>query len=219
MKTLYLHGLPGSAAELGMTALPHLTTPDRTAPSFAQLANALPDAEMHLVGFSLGAAAALRLAALAPERTVRVTLISPIVPQAMGGALPPFVTGGGLLARLSPGMATGGMVKKITGAEPSLFADPAALNALKTALKQGTGSPAMARELDDWNKPWEKFLPEVRCQVSIWRGEADPFTNAKPVTALARALKYAEVNWVPRAGHYGTLVDTLHALSKHPDLR
>lgn len=221
MKTLYLHGLPGSKAELGLTRLPHLTCVDRSAPSFAQMANALPPGEMHLVGFSLGAAAALRLAALLPERVVRVTLISPIVPPALGGALPGFVTGGGLLARLAPGMVTGGLIKKITAAEPGVFSDPTSLAALKTAFKDATGpgAAAMARELEEWKKPWENFLPQVRCQVSIWRGEADPFTTAKPISAMARELSYAEANWLPRTGHYGALVTTLEALSKHPDLR
>lgn len=221
MKTLYLHGLPGSQAELGLTRLPHLTTVDRSAPSFAQMANGLPAGEMHLVGFSLGAAAALRLAALLPDRVVRVTLVSPIAPPSLGGTLPAFVTGGGILARLSPGMATGGMVKKITSAEPDIFADRSAQNALKTAFKDGTGAGAatMARELEEWKKPWDKFLPQVRCQVSLWRGEADPFTTAKPVSAMAQALTYAEANWLPRTGHYGALVATMEALSKHPDLR
>ena len=61
MKTVYLSAFPGSAAELELTRLAHLTTLPRTGDAEA-MARALPAREVHLVGFSLGAVAALRIA-------------------------------------------------------------------------------------------------------------------------------------------------------------
>ncbi|MEC3862307.1 alpha/beta hydrolase [Mesobacterium sp. TK19101] len=218
MKTVYLHGLPGSGTELAMTRLPNLTVVNRAQRSFADLAKALPKSELHLVGFSMGAPAALRLAALCPGQVVRVTIVSPIAPRSMGGDVPPFATGGGLLSKVMPGVA---QAKRIIAAEPDFFSDPSTRSALKQALKDGLGplKPITEREIAAYEKPWEKVLDQIRCQVSIWRGEADPFTTAQSVTALSRSLPYAEVNWLRRCGHYGALAEVMNALARLPDLR
>ncbi|MCB1335445.1 MAG: alpha/beta hydrolase [Roseivivax sp.] len=218
MKTVYLSAFPGSAAELELTRLAHLTTLPRTGDAEA-MARALPAREVHLVGFSLGAVAALRIASRAPGQVVRVTAISPVAPAALGGAVPAFATATGMLAKLSPGLGAGGAVKQVAAAEPALFDDPAARGVLKQVMSEGLGDPALARERAAWAEPWEAELAAIRCQVSLWRGEADRFTTAQQVTAMARAIRYAEVNWVPRAGHFGALAEVMQALARLPDLR
>lgn len=218
MKTVYLHGLPGSGAELAMTRLPTLTVVNRAQRSFADMARALPKSELHLVGFSMGAPAALRLAALCPAQVVRVTVVSPIAPRSLGGEVPPFALGGGILSRFAPGAA---QAKRIIAAEPDFFSDPSAKAALKHSLKDGLGAgkPVADREIAAYDKPWDSVLDQIRCQVSIWRGESDPFTTAQSVTALSRILPYAEVNWLHRTGHYGALAEVMNALARLPDLQ
>lgn len=239
MKTLYLHGLPGGQAELGLTRLPHLTTPDRNQPSFAQLANSLPSGELHLFGFSLGAAAALRLAALLPDRVVRVTLASPAAPLGLGDFLPDaagapvfraarshaqlaaLTTVQSTLARFTPGFLIRRMLATARGRERVFFGDRQNRAVLTAAVQQGLtqNREAYLTELAAYVQPWEKHLAQVRCQVSIFHGTDDTWAPPAMATALARALKLAEVTWCDGLGHYTTLVQATEALARHPDLR
>jgi Predicted hydrolase of the alpha/beta-hydrolase fold len=94
--TLYFHGLPGSAAELEgfgpeiaqRAAGFHVAA---RGGDFARLAEAIaarfPNGPLHLVGFSLGAAAALRVAPLLGERVRQIDLVSPAAPLQLGDFL------------------------------------------------------------------------------------------------------------------------------------
>ncbi|SPF80163.1 alpha/beta fold hydrolase [Pseudoprimorskyibacter insulae] len=220
MKTVYLHALPGGAHELSLTPLAHLKVANRNQRSFDALADAMPAGELHLVGFSMGTQAALRLADILGSRVVRVTLASPVVPPILGGVLPKFIGTGGLLGRLSSGLAAKAVAKPIVAAEPEFFADKDQHRALVASIQQGltSNAPAMMRECAAFEKPWHGCLERIRCQVSIWQGEDDAFVAPETASALARHLPYAEVNWCRARGHYATLEQTMFALSKHPDL-
>lgn len=221
MKTVYLHALPGGSAELVLTALPHLHCPNRNQRSFEALAQTLPAGELHLVGFSMGTQAALRLAALLGSRVIRVTLISPVVPMHLGGELPEFVGTGGFMGRLSAKLGAAQVAKTIMAGEPAFFSDRDQKATLKTAILQGINDNASAlmRECAAYEKPWHGLLDQIRCQVSIWHGEKDMFADPQTASALARHLHFAEVNWCSGRGHYGALEQCLFALSKFPDLR
>ena len=100
-RTVYLHGLPGSPAELSLAGPgspwidPALVyAPDRSAlaadlPELArQIAIWSSGEPIDLVGFSLGGAAALRLAPLLGEQVARIDLIAPAAPLSLGDFLP-----------------------------------------------------------------------------------------------------------------------------------
>jgi pimeloyl-ACP methyl ester carboxylesterase len=221
MKTVYFHGVPGSAAELQMSRLPHLTVPDRNQRSFDALAQSLPPGELHLVGFSLGAAAALRMASIIGTRAVRVTLASAVVPLSMGGVLPGFMRLAPTMGKLGRAMSIRSSTAQIIKQEPDFFSDPDMKAALKQSVSDGLtkNAIAMGRECAAFAKPWDRLLEKVRCQVSIWHGEADAFAAPDTAVTLAQSLSYAEVNWCTGSGHFETLTETLFALSKHPDIR
>lgn len=103
--TLYFHGLPGSAAELSAfgpaiaVSAWHFHVVARTDalaggdPSgyFNRLAEQIdrqfPDGPLHIVGFSLGAAAALRVAPLLGARVRQIDLVAPAAPLTLGDFL------------------------------------------------------------------------------------------------------------------------------------
>lgn len=89
----YFHGIPGGPGEWAVNAPAHLAEavalPDRNQPSFdaAGFAAGLPQGAT-LIGFSLGAHAALKVAAAAGDRVGAVHLVSPAAPLHLGNFLP-----------------------------------------------------------------------------------------------------------------------------------
>ena len=223
MKVLYLHGLPGSAAELALGPVGRAadwTVPDRDAPSFAQLALALPAGPLHLVGFSLGAACALRLAALAPDRVARVTLVSAAAPLELGDFLPDMAgaavfraarshaqlsaltTVQSTLARLSPALFARLLARGADAEEAALLQTPALRRALAEGLTRNR--KAYLRELAAYVQPWARHLPHVRAPVALVHGRADRWAPPAMAEALATALPQAGLHW-HETGHFGTL--------------
>jgi pimeloyl-ACP methyl ester carboxylesterase len=89
-RTVYLHGLPGSPAELSLAGSGSawldadlVLAPDRNAKADGgaalarQIAQWAGNDPVDLGGFSLGGAAALRLAPLLSEQVARIELIAP----------------------------------------------------------------------------------------------------------------------------------------------
>ncbi|MEO0057747.1 MAG: hypothetical protein RIT17_1220, partial [Pseudomonadota bacterium] len=170
--TLYFHGLPGAAAELAsfgpdiavratqfhvvergnaLASGPHEGYFARLA---AQIAAEFPDAPLRLVGFSLGAAAALQVAPLLGERVERIVLISPAAPLQLGdfldgmagapvfraaqaGRVPfaalTFVQA--QVARLAPRKLASGLMGSAQGQDRALAADPRFIAALAQSLR------------------------------------------------------------------------------------
>ncbi len=239
MKTLYFHGLPGSAAELGLTRLSGLTTPDRNLPDFDALARSLPAGELHLFGFSLGAATALQMAARLPDRVVRVTLASPVAPLELGDFLPQMAgasvfraaqTPGKLaktanvqttLIKTLPSLAINRMLAGVSAREKAFFQDKSNRKCLTQSVRDGltTNRDAYLTEITRYVQPWASVLGQVRCQVAIFHGTEDTWSPPKMATALAQKLRYAEVSWMEGRGHYTTLAETADALARLPELR
>ncbi|MGH1413044.1 MAG: alpha/beta fold hydrolase [Pelagimonas sp.] len=228
MTPLYLHGLPGSAAELalGSSNIPVL---DRNAPSFAQLALRLPDGPLHLIGFSLGAACALRLAVLAPDKIGQLTLISAAAPLDLGDFLPDMAGAAvfraarshaqlsaltavqSTMARFTPGLMARMLARGTAPQEAGLITGPA----VQTALSQGLtdNKHIYLRELPAYVQPWAHHLTQVRCPVALIHGQADTWAPPAMALALHHALPDATLTMMPELGHYACLQ---HALKQQP---
>lgn len=224
MTPLYLHGLPGSGAELALGPV-DWSVLERDAPSFAQLALRLPDGPLHLIGFSLGAACAVRLAALCPERVAQVTLISAAAPLELGDFLPDMAGAGvfraarskaqlsaltrvqSTLARISPMLFQKMLSKGTDDGDKALFQSPKTGPLLRHALQEGlTRNKAVyLRELAAYVRPWANHLDHVRAAVTLIHGDKDQWAPAAMSTALADRLPRSDLIHLPDLGHYATL--------------
>ncbi|WP_425070707.1 alpha/beta hydrolase [Sagittula sp. S175] len=224
MKTLYLHGLPGSGAEQHLPGW-SFDTLDRDQPSFAQLALILPDEPLHLVAFSLGAACALRLAALAPDKVARLTLISAAAPLELGDFLPrmagapvfrlahsharlnALTTVQSALARLSPGLLLKMLARDTDPADAALMADATHGPTIRAAVTEGLthNRAPYLREIAAYVAPWAKHLAHVRCPVTLHHGTADRWAPFDMAEALAAHLPDATLHRHDGLGHYTTL--------------
>ncbi|MEQ1689368.1 MAG: alpha/beta hydrolase [Sphingopyxis sp.] len=246
--TVYLHGQPGSSAELALFGLNYVVdyAPGRHDVLLGypvQLAKdvtrALPHRSLHLVGFSLGAFAALRLAALLGDKVTRIDLISPAAPLD-GGDFLPNMAGRAVftLARDWPHLfwlmtwVQSGMTKiapktlfwqvfaDAAGEDRALAADPVFKARWQDMARASLscGAPSYRAEIAAYVSPWAYILPQILCPVTIWHGESDNW--APPAMADYLALSLPNVAGVHRfAGlsHYSALKAALpHILSYSP---
>ncbi|MBO9466050.1 alpha/beta hydrolase [Tropicibacter sp. R15_0] len=224
MTPLYLHGLPGSAAELALGPS-NLHVLDRAVPSFAQLANALPAGPLHLIGFSLGAACALRLAALAPNKIGKLTLISPAAALELGEFLPKMAGAPvfraarshaqlsvltavqSTLVRLSPTLMTRMLAIGVSEAEAQLITSKPVQTAVQEGLTKHKAT--YLREISAYVQPWAQHLDHVTCPVTLHHGKADTWAPIEMSELLAARLQNATLHALPDLGHYGALQATL----------
>lgn len=228
MKAVYLHGLPGGPEELALAgvALPCPVRRGDEKETLAQI-QAMTGAEpLHLIGFSLGAALALRLApALAPAR---LTLISPAGPLELGNFLPEMAGAPvfraarrPVLFRLMTALQSLAFTHAPARSLETLFATaPPAdcalltvdnqrllLQAIRTSL--GSGRAAYLAEITRYVQPWAACLARVPCAVTLWQGEMDSWTPPAMARTLHAALPKAELRLLPGLGHYSTLCHAL----------
>lgn len=234
--TLYLHGLPGSAAELSGFG-PELAA--RAAGfhvaarggDFARLAEAIaaqfPEGPLRLVGFSLGAAAALRVAPLLGGRVEQIDLVSPAAPLQLGDFLggmagaPVFraALAGRLpfaaltflqaqVARIAPERLAAALMAKACGADRDLAADPQFIAALAQSLRTSliNSRAAYSAEIRDYVSDWSADLAKVHQPVAIWQGSEDDWTPPAMAQALAAALpSRLQVTMIEGLSHFSTL--------------
>ncbi|MDA7430727.1 alpha/beta hydrolase [Primorskyibacter aestuariivivens] len=231
---LYLTGLPGSGHELDL--LPErpedLLVLDRNGYRyFGAMAKDLgrysEGRPVHLIGFSLGAHAALRLAAAAPERVSALTLVSPAGPLELGRFLPgmagasvfrlarwPILFRGfarlqRMLALRAPSFLAAQLIKSMSAPDKAFFADTEHRITFERILVAGFDAnyPTYRRELPTYVRPWSDRLARIKCPVTIWQGTEDRWTPPAMAEALYAALPDgARLNRVEGAGHYTTLV-------------
>ena len=88
----FCHGVPGGPEDASLLGIEGVAAPDLFAAAplaqFDAATAGAPDGSVHLVGFSIGAMVALRLAASRPDKVGKVTLISPAAPLNLGDFLP-----------------------------------------------------------------------------------------------------------------------------------
>jgi pimeloyl-ACP methyl ester carboxylesterase len=234
--TLYFHGLPGSAAELAAFG-PELVA--RTAGfrvaarggDFARLAEGIaaqfPEGPLRLVGFSLGAAAALRIAPLLGERVAQIDLVSPAAPLQLGDFLAgmagapvfraalagrwPFTALTFMqaqAARIAPHKMAAALMAKAKGEDRALAADPRFIAALAQSLRHSLidNRAAYTSEINAYVSDWRADLALVRQPVRIWQGSADDWTPPAMADALVAALpRRPQVTLLTGLSHFSTL--------------
>lgn len=234
--TVYFHGLPGSAAELAgfgpeiaaRTAGFHVAA---RGADFERLAGhivaCLPDRSLQFVGFSLGAAAALRAAPYLGDRVERIDLVSPAAPLQLGdflggmagapvfrAALAGTVPFAALTfvqaqaARMAPAKLAAALLAKAQGADRDLAADPRFLAALAQSLRHSliADRAAYVAEIRAYVADWRAALALVHQPVRIFQGNADNWTPPVMANALAAALpSHPQVMMHEGLSHFSTL--------------
>ena len=243
---IFCHGMPGGPADADLlrgansdAVIDALNLLDCDAANLdhglksaldAVLANA-PDAQVTLVGFSIGAMAAIRLAAMRPENVSRLVLISPAAPLSLGDFLPDMagrpvfelarkapvllhiLTGfQGLIVRISPKILINMLFAKCGPSEKELLKDAA----FRDALAQGlVGSLARKPKgylafVSAYVADWSDVLPDVKCPVVLWHGTKDTWSPPAMSEALVDAFSEpAALNLVEDGEHYSTLAQAV----------
>jgi pimeloyl-ACP methyl ester carboxylesterase len=241
-KIVYCHGLPGSPDELAafdrappanVVALDRLaqrgaTYEARVLAEFDALDRGDP---LTVAGFSLGAMAAIHIAARRPSRVRKLVLISPAAPLELGDFLPAMAgrpvfeaaqRGGAslrLLATaqwiatwLAPSATMDLMFRTSSRSEKALCIMPRFRAAVFGALRRCTG-PAFAAyqdELRAFVQRWQTVVDAVQCPVEIWHGDADTWAPLAMAQALrARLGDRASLKVCEGLGHYSTLAAAL----------
>lgn len=184
---------------------------------------------VHLIGFSLGARAAIEVAARTTGQIARIDLISPAGPLDGSDHLD---------------LMAGRMVFALAGMHPRIFGALAAVQAwvarrrpelLYASLFRGTDDPDLAdddvrhrviallqrgysrgaegyrREVLAYVTPWSDVPQRVEAATVIWQGTKDSWTPLPMAERLLTLLPNAELSLVAGKTHYGTL---RHALAQ-----
>ncbi|RNJ63776.1 MAG: alpha/beta hydrolase [Porphyrobacter sp. IPPAS B-1204] len=242
---LYFHGLPGSAAELAsfgaaiaanarhfhVVARGDALAGGEPSGYFGRLAAQIerqwPDEPLHLVGFSLGAAAALRVAPVLGARARQIDLVAPAAPLSLGDFLddmagaPVFRAARAgratfaaltqlqaLAARFAMPRMAAALMASARGGDAGLAADPLFLEQLAHSLRASllTQRAAYQAELRLYVADWSADLAKLQQPVTIWQGSEDNWTPPAMAQALAAALPAAaELRMQPGLSHFSTL--------------
>lgn len=230
-KFIYCHGLPGSGAEIAHLIPKGRPTPRIIGPQASADFADQDAAPVHIIGFSLGAMCALKLAAQYPERTARLSLIAPAAPLELGDFLPHMAGApvfkmaqrGALPFRLFTRLQSIGaaimpvqILKTMFVGSPQsdldLLTDPQFMEALKQGLRAsfGRGRAAYCAAVLDYVQPWAACLAQITCPVEIYHGTADNWAPPEMASALAEAISGpAEIHRLPELGHYAALQKAL----------
>lgn len=243
----FCHGLPGCPRDASYFLDQPSVAPDLLAAmrmdipvrdALAVQFDALSDSQrpVHLVGFSIGAMAALEIAAARPDRVARVTLISAAAPLQLGNFLPEMAGRPvfQMALRRGPGLRVltavqGGMLRLIPEVlKNQLFRD---VSKLEKAQSKAEGFDAMLtaglhhaylrqpqaymRLLRHYVSDWTGTLSQITAPVSLWHGEADSWAPFAMAEALVHHLPGGTtLHRVPDAGHYATLNHACAALGR-----
>ncbi len=190
---------------------------------------------IHLLGFSIGASLALRVAAQLPTPAAGVWLVSAAAPlewpaswQGMGAGRYTFAMAQryprlfalvgayqGWLARRFTGVLLGTLFQGARGADAELLAQAPQREQLvrvqQQAFAQGAG--AYLRDVRAYVQPWAACLPAMAAPLQLWHGDHD---NWAPVTMVQGLLEQfgaqAQVHWLAGRSHYSCLIDAAQPL-------
>lgn len=226
-KCLYFHGIPGGPGELQLfgDAFAHRLSAVRvvdramTSPGggdeayFSLIAQTIkaqyPGMPLRLIGFSLGASTALRIAPYLGPQVVAIDLISAAAPLALGDYLAtmagapvfrlaqsrPLLFGmvarlQSIAARMAPGKLYDALFASAQGEDRALRDDPAFKAAMLPVLRQslGNGLPTYCNEIALYTQGWQTGLDHVTQPVSLYHGSRDNWSPVAMAEDLARCL-------------------------------
>ncbi|NVO58424.1 alpha/beta hydrolase [Rhodobacteraceae bacterium B1Z28] len=242
-KVVFCHGMPGSPsdAELLSKANPGIEAIALNLLNFdpkaidADLCDAIDaalgetDGEcVHVVGFSIGAMAAIKVAASRPNLVGRLTLISPAAPLFIGDFLPKmagkpvfelamkrprilrFLTRlQSLLTRFFPETMVKVLFAKCGPAERVLLEDETFVSVMKKALSESfvQRPAAYLAFISAYVADWSETMSAVQCDVVLWHGTNDTWSPVEMSHSLKGVFgEKARINLVQGAEHYSTLV-------------
>lgn len=250
---VYLHGTPGSGGELalvdGNNALgPDICTPDRFGidpqldidTAFERLAEMIckegDTRPIHLIGFSLGAFAALQVASRLSARVVRLDLVSAAAPLELGHFLPDMAgrpvfeaarAGGwkfcalvrlqAMFARIMPGAMTSMLFASAAPADRALLAAKGFRARYRQILSASftDGGVGYAREISAYVRPWAGCLANISADTTLWHGSEDNWTPFTMAEALCAALSAGvRINRLAGLSHYSALAAALSAIAE-----
>ena len=231
----YVHGLPGSPAELDYF-LPEplhqafVLPPDRL-DEFDRIMKLTKAKTASLIGFSLGAKTAIEIACERAEIVTDLALISPAGPLSLGDYLPSMAgkvvfhtamkssvlfrlltTCQGGLVRFAPNFLIRTMFANSPQAEKEFLKNEAFMTMLKEGLHSSLcGNTAPYRNaVQSYVQPWQHKLSSVQCPVKIWHGSKDDWAPLDISKDMAKILgDKATLNICEGLGHYSTLKQAL----------
>lgn len=249
----YFHGTPGAATEamwlaaaaqangLRLLALerdsldPSLHGEAYVAELTAAVLGLAGEQSVHLLGFSIGASLALRVAAQLPKPAAGIWLVSAAAPlewpacwQGMGAGRFTFAMAQGYprvfkllsayqgwLARHFTGLLLRSLFQGARGADAELLVQAPLREQLMSVQREcfAQGSEAYVRDVRCYVEPWAACLPTVRGSLQLWHGDQD---NWAPVTMahglLGQFGAQAQVHWLAGRSHYSCLLDAAQPL-------
>lgn len=249
---VYLHGLPGSKLELSLFGskldekLADVIVPSRNLPityqNSAYYFDALAEqvdrscgsAPIHLIGFSLGAAAAIQLAARLSERVMQIDLISAAAPL-QSGAFTKAMAGGALfetamqnpgqfavmvrlqafVARAAPSILFKILFAQAKAGDKVLSENPEFRSQMLANLTQSLGRDfkSYQREILYYVEDWSNLLLSVKQPVALWQGLDDDWTPPTMAEAIVAALPNgATLDLLEGRSHFSTLQHYLEQL-------
>lgn len=232
---IYFHGLPGGPDELslvsGVASAFHATDVRDDTTDFG-------GQPITLVGFSLGAFRALRLAAEHPENVSNLHLIAPAGPLELGDFLKDMAGGPifrmardhpwlfslttrvqALVARIAPDFFARQVFATSQGKDVPLAADAAFRKhwAGIAAKCLSGGASAYRAEITAYVEPWADLLGKVTVPVTIWYGTADNWVPPAMAETLANSLPNVTcVRQIMDGSHYSTLAAALPQIRATP---
>lgn len=184
-----------------------------------------------LIGFSLGAFAALRTAPFVTAPISAIHLVSAAAPLEIGDFLGgmagravfrmaadrprPFrrlSAAQGWLAAHASGLLLSMLFGSAQGADRSLAADPAFRAQMRAILRRALGPDRAGylRDVSSYVAPWADRLATVTAQVRIWHGTSDNWAPPEMAAGLAGAIPGASApQMLDGASHYSCLVQAV----------
>lgn len=235
---IYFHGMPGGPAELtlfGPLAAPPYVAQRRAngrseadAAYFDRLAESIkarvPNGQVELIGFSLGAVAALQVAARLGDGVSRIDLISAAAPLSTGDYLPQMAgqpvfrlarrsrfgfrtltVAQSLAMRIAPGLVYNALFATAQGDDAALRNDPAFRSAMCAIVRGSLATSAYVREIEAYVEDWSAILPRVLAPVTLWHGTLDNWSPPDMAEALANALPASQIVRIDGASHFSAL--------------
>lgn len=228
---IYCHGLPGSSEELNFLSRNHIERVRVFGPQhqgeIEDLINSNLNRKLHVIGFSLGAMAAIKISVKYENVINMMSLISPAAPLELGNFLPAMAgrfvfqsaSRSALQLRVltalqkagtcfSSELAISSMFKGSPESETALLKDPNFKKALAAGLKEsyGKNNTAYRQEIHEYVQPWAQNLAKIKCPVLIYHGAADNWAPIEMAYALKdKITSNVEVVEYPGLGHFSTL--------------